>query len=387
MTRRDLIASSCALSTCNAPRVFSVFGPRTKFLMLFTADGLRWQELFTGIDPQLMKEKDFGMANENAGDLRNRLWRPTAEERRMALMPFFWGELVPKGAVLGNVQKASSVQVSNSFRNSSPGYSELLTGRAQDSVIRGNAPVQNPTPSFFQFLKNRWQLPREQAAVFASWASLHYSAETRRGEIFVNAGYEDSPIPAGSPRVADLNKLQHQALYTEDSARHDAFTFGLAMEYLEAIQPRLFYISFDETDDWAHQKRYDRVLESIQFFDDSIRQLWTWVQSRPPYRDATALIVTCDHGRGATRENWDSHGKDIPGAEQIWAAFIGPDTPPRGEISNSPACFQRDIAPTALDLLGVDYKEFSGVLGKPIVEVLPRLRLWPPVSAQHIIST
>jgi hypothetical protein len=379
MTRRDLLASAGLLSAAGASRAFSIFGPKTKFLMLFSADGLRWQEFFTGIDAQLMDDKDCGMGNENAAALRTKLWHPSAEERRRALLPFFWGTLAPQGIVLGNASKGSSVRVSNHFRNSSPGYSELLTGRAQDDVIRGNAPVQNPTPSVFQFLRNRWLLPPEQAAVFASWANLHYVAETRPGEIFVNAGYEDSSIPA-SERVADLNRLQHQALYTEDSARHDAFTFALAMEYLDAIEPRLFYISFDETDDWAHQKRYDRVLETIQLFDQCIGELWAWVQSHPHYQNATTLILTCDHGRGATTADWDSHGASIAGADQIWVAFIGPDTPARGEISNSPDYFQRDIAPTALELLGIDYKEYPGVLGKPIQAALPRLRLYPPVS-------
>jgi len=28
--------------------------------------------------------------------------------------------------------------------------------------------------------------------------------------------------------------------------------------------------------------------------------------------------------------------------------------------------FQRDIAPTILDLMGIDYREYDGVLGKPI---------------------
>ena len=370
MTRRDLLISTSlmAASSANAPSQAS--GLKTKFLILFTADGLRWQELFTGIDAQLMNDKDCGMAYENAAALRAKLWRPSPEERRRALMPFFWGTLAAQGVVLGNVSKGSSVRVTNHFRNSSPGYSELLTGRAQDDSIRGNAPVQNPTPSILQFLKDRWLLPREQAALFASWANLHYIAESRPGEIFINAGYEDSPIPAASPRVADLNRLQHQALYIEDSARHDAFTFALAMEYLAAIQPRLFYISLDETDDWAHQKRYDRVLETIQLFDNCIQELWTWTQGQPHYRNATTLIVTCDHGRGATPADWDSHGATVAGADQIWVAFIGPDTNARGEIANSSPCFQRDIAPTALALLGVDYKEYPGVLGKPIQDAL-----------------
>ncbi len=362
------MASSSAFALARAGRGQGGSRRRTRFLILVTADGMRWQELFTGIDAQLMNDKDAGMGS--AGVLRDRLWRPNPEERRTALMPFFWGTLAPQGVVLGNVTKGSSIRVTNPFRNSYPGYSELLTGRTQNDVIRGNNPVQNPTPSVFQFLKTRRNLPAEQAAIFASWDMFHYIAETRRGEIFINAGYEESKLPAGSPRVAELNKLQTEALYVEDSARHDAFTFGLAMEYLKNIQPRLFYIAFDETDDWAHSKRYDRVLQSIQFLDDALRELWSWVQNSPQYRGVTTLIVTCDHGRGSTKEDWNSHGADVRGAEQIWLAVAGPDTPAKGEVMNSPNHYQRDIAPTMLELLGMDYKEFSGVEGGPIQEIL-----------------
>jgi hypothetical protein len=369
MNRREFISSCGALPLFGSSELAHAAARRTKSLILVTADGMRWQELFTGIDKQLMNEKEAGMGN--AGELRGRLWRSSPEERRAALMPFFWGTLAQQGAVLGNVNKGSSVRVTNRFHNSYPGYSELLTGRAQDDVIRGNNRVQNPTPSFLQFLKKRWDLPREQVAVFASWDMFSYICESKPGEIFINAGYQDSTVPAGSARVADLNSLQKQALYTEDSARHDAFTFALAMEYLKSVKPRLFYIAFDETDDWAHIKRYDRVLESIQFFDEALRQLWTWIQDSPQYRGSTTLMITCDHGRGSTKNDWNSHGI-VPGDEQIWLAAIGPDIPARGELTDTPTYSQRDIAATALELLGVDYREFAGVKGIPITSIFAR---------------
>jgi hypothetical protein len=124
--------------------------------------------------------------------------RATPEERRLTLLPFFWGTLAPAGVVLGNVTKNSSVQVTNRYRVSYPGYSELLTGRAQDDVIRGNDPVQNPTPSFLQFARQRMKLGQEKIAVFGPWDMFHYIAESHRGDIFVNAGYENSPVPAGN---------------------------------------------------------------------------------------------------------------------------------------------------------------------------------------------
>src|SRR5690554_4250024 len=68
---------------------------RSNSVVIVTADGLRWQELFTGMDPLLMKEKAAGM--ENAEKLREQFWRPSPEQRREALMPFFWKTLAPQG--------------------------------------------------------------------------------------------------------------------------------------------------------------------------------------------------------------------------------------------------------------------------------------------------
>jgi hypothetical protein len=48
---------------------------QTRNVILITADGLRWQDLFTGIDPALMNEKTAGMSK--AAAQRDRLWRDT----------------------------------------------------------------------------------------------------------------------------------------------------------------------------------------------------------------------------------------------------------------------------------------------------------------------
>jgi hypothetical protein len=256
--------------------------------------------------------------------------------------------------------------VTNRYRVSYPGYSEILTGRAQDDAIKGNDNIQNPAPSFLQFIKEKEKLSPEQVAVFASWDNFKYSAQNAPGALFVNAGYQRSDLPRNSAHTNELNQLQFDARFMPDSARHDAFTFGLAMEYLDRIQPEHMYISFDETDDWAHDRRYDRVLESLQFVDRSLDKLWSYLQGSSKYRGTTTLVITTDHGRGSTLQDFSDHGPKVPGDEQIWAAFIGPDTPMTGEATNAPVCYQRDIAPTILNLLGFDYREYIGVEGKPI---------------------
>jgi hypothetical protein len=343
---------------------------QTKNVILFTADGLRWQDLFTGIDPMLMNEKEASM--KDAKDRRERYWRTTPEERRKQLMPFFWKELAARGAVFGNVSKGSSMKVTNAFRVSYPGYAEMLTGHSQDAVIDGNVNFQNPSETVLEFARHRLSLDCSQVALFASWNAFLHIGESKPGTITINAGYQafDGGESGGGPRLdgagarmRDLSRGQFLALSPWDEERHDYFTFEMAMEYLRAVKPRVLFISFDETDDWAHDKRYDRVLDSIHYFDQCLRELFAALDAMPEYKGSTSVIVTTDHGRGSTLPDWSDHGKKVAGAEQVWMAIAGPDTPAAGEMRNVPEIHQRDIAPTILDLLGLDPAGMKGMAG------------------------
>jgi bisphosphoglycerate-independent phosphoglycerate mutase (AlkP superfamily) len=166
--------------------------------------------------------------------------------------------------------------------------------------------------------------------------------------------------------------MQFQAFTPWTEERHDYITFEMALEYMKLAKPRVLHIAFDETDDWAHDKRYNRVLDAINYLDRCLAKLWDTTQDLPEYRGKTTFIVTADHGRGGAIEDWSSHGKDVAGAEQIWMAIVGPDTPAAGEAANVPEVFQRDVAPTMIDLMGMDYREYAGVMGRPIAPALPK---------------
>ena len=49
-------------------------------VVLFTVDGLRWQEVFAGADEALLTEEAGGVDDVDA--LRGEFWRTTAEQRR-----------------------------------------------------------------------------------------------------------------------------------------------------------------------------------------------------------------------------------------------------------------------------------------------------------------
>ena len=81
---------------------------RTQNVVLIVSDGLRWQEIFTGAEEDLLNEKNGGSWLSEK-ELRNRYWRPSAEERRMLLFPFLWGTVAKSGQLIGN-QTLGSVQ-------------------------------------------------------------------------------------------------------------------------------------------------------------------------------------------------------------------------------------------------------------------------------------
>ncbi len=153
----------------------------TRNIILITADGLRWQDLFGGMDPMLKDQKSAGM--DGAAALKAKLWRATPEERRNALMPFFWTTLAPKGVVLGNVKKQSSVRVTNTYRVSYPGYSEILTGRAQDEAIRGNDAVQTRPRLYSSFCGASWACHPRRLRCLARGKCFTSSASTSRDRL------------------------------------------------------------------------------------------------------------------------------------------------------------------------------------------------------------
>ena len=159
-----------------------------------------------------------------------------------------------------------------------------------------------------------------------------------------NAGVQRSE--SHEPLIQQLNELQAEILSPWDFVRPDAFTFRLGMAYLKTHRPRVMYLAFDETDDWAHDGKYDLLLESYARTDRYLRELWEWIESDAQYRGKTTLIVTTDHGRGNTRADWRSHGKNIEGVQDIWIAFVSPDSPLRGEWRAAEPVFQNQIAAT-----------------------------------------
>jgi hypothetical protein len=335
--------------------------PSTHNLILVTADGLRWQEVFGGADRSLLgPEKD--------AEFLEKFDRRSGELRRSALMPFFWKELAARGVIMGNRTLESKVAVKNPHKFSYPGYAEILLGEVLPG-IDSNDPVYSPKETVLEFVRRALDLESTEVAVFASWGVFNQISVHREGSVFVSAGPELVPDHLLTEQMKAVNRLQMHLLVPWSSVRQDAVTVSLALDYMQKQRPRLLFVALDETDEWAHEGQYGMYLRSIRLFDDFLARLWRVIQAEKQYRDRTSIVISVDHGRGRSRSDWSDHG-DVPGAEETWLAVVGPDTPHLGEVSSSKAVFQSEIAATMLTLLGLDYRDFNPEIGKPITEVL-----------------
>ena len=326
---------------------------QTEHVFLVTLDGLRWQELFGGADASLVGDKDYV---KDPDGLKARFWADSQEERRMKLMPFFWSVIAKKGQLYGNRWKGSKVDNTNQHWFSYPGYNEILTGFADDQRIDSNNKTPNPNVTILEYM-NEQKGFRGEVAAFGSWDVFPYIINEKRSGVPVNAGFEKSVDRPLSDKEVFLNRLQDEIPSPWGSVRLDAFTHHFAMEYVKKHEPKLLYIAYGETDDFAHDGAYDHYLKSAYQTDQFIKELWQYIQSTPAYKDKTTLIITTDHGRGTEpKETWKSHGKRIKNAGQIWIAVLGPDTEPLGDDIQG-QFYQSQVAATVVEALGMKYQQ------------------------------
>jgi hypothetical protein len=326
---------------------------KTENVILITLDGFRWQELFTGADSLLITNKTFV---KDPLALKNVFWAETSQERRELLMPFFWKTVSKQGVIIGNRKYGNFVNCSNSMWFSYPGYNEILTGYSDDARIKSNNKIHNPNVTVLEFLNQQSQL-KGKVAVFGSWDLFPFIINEERSGIPVNGGYENAVGSDINAQEKLLNKLQGEIPGEWSNVRFDAFTHNYALEYLKRKSPRVMFISYGETDDFAHDGKYDAYLKSANQTDKFIGELWNWVQSSPTYKDKTTFIITTDHGRGTVPiDAWKNHGEDIAGAGEIWFAIIGPDTASKGELKARSQYYQSQVAKTLAAFFNIKYQ-------------------------------
>jgi hypothetical protein len=289
---RSVLFVLAALAALSSPALAQ---EAPKSVVLVTIDGLRWEELFRGADPDLVRDDETRARYIDVPD------------RAQALAPFLLS-FTQTGALIGNRDAGSCARVSNAFWFSYPGYAEMLGGRPNPRV-RYNAAIPNDDVTVLERLIRRPEFAG-QVRVFAEWNAV---------PAIVNA--ERSGIPVSLPPEYD--------------APHDPQVMTAVREVLPTL-PRVTWINLGGTDTNAHAGRYADYLASASAADAFLSELWAAIEANPRTAGRTTLIVTTDHGRGAAvRNRWRGHGSGrwrgivVPGlrhvgSDAVWIAARGP---------------------------------------------------------------
>lgn len=324
-------------------------------LIIVTIDGLRWQEIFGGLDEVLLADKNYTRVPDK---LRERFHSIHKERERKKLFPFFWKTIAKSGQLYGDHSRGSIVEVANPYHLSYPGYNEIFTGFPDPKIVK-NDEFKNPNENVLAFI-NRQRGFEKKVAVFATWPHFHYILDSKKNGLLVNTSGDAFSFSGENFRLLnELQKLSPRPV----GYRPDVFTYMAAKEYLKAQRPRVLYIAFDETDDMAHMGHYDQYIESAHATDGMLADLWETLQSIPEYKGKTTLVITTDHGRGgAGKGSWINHGNfpkypvyHIPESNQTWIALLGAGVAPRGVVTGERKIYQAQLAKTFARILGLEF--------------------------------
>ena len=312
-------------------------------LIVITADGLRWQEIFNGTDDKLLSY----LPNDQMTLVQNQ-----GTQSREVLMPFVWNTFSHYANLFGNRNHENYVNTRNYHRFSYPGYSEIFCG-VFDPFVDSNNKNYNKNVTVLEELNQHYNY-KNHVAVFSSWEVFPYIFNAPRSRIMVNAGWSQINVGMITPEISRLNNLIAKLNSTKEETRHDHLTWQMALEYAKANHPKVLYISSDETDHYGHKADYVSYIKAITRFDQFLSSVWDLIQSDSFYKDNTYLLITTDHGRGSTTSTWRNHGLLPVRSGETWYMEYGPGIQAKGEIVTPMQKFQASLAYKMADYL--DFK-------------------------------
>lgn len=356
---------------------------KTENVVLVLLDGVRWEEIYRGVDPRFLQPdaRSYFASAARQEQLRAELWADEVRRRRERLLPFMWKTISPQGQLYGSRDRGSRVDLANAFHLSYPGHAEMLTGIA-DPTLRRNVPVDNPNVTLLEYLQG---LPdfRNRVVALSSWELYPNVINTRRSGVAVHSPASNFSLP-GQPvfeMLRDFVQLMPRG------GHEDLVTYHLAMEYLRTHRPRFTHIVYSVADRSAHAGHYDEYVVALRSADLFLERLWLWLQAQPDYAGKTTLLITTDHGRGSASleafkyhgtpdyYGWDATAPDLTEGDQFaWLAALGPDTAPLGEIAGGAPIMLTQVAATAAELLNVRFRQDLGSdrIAPPIAAVSGR---------------
>jgi len=327
-------------------------GPPDRAAIVVVLDGARWQDVLLGVDGELARDAglDVRAANE-----------PT--------MPRLQALAKAHGAVFGAPGSGTALYASGPNFVSLPGYTEILGGRRPTGCTGNDCPPT--TRETLLDAAARWSDSPADVALFASWPELVRVAAARPEALVVSAGrtltQHEGLLRRDAPTADLLDRGERALAWPGDGDyRPDRFTAPLATRYVEAVHPRLLFLSLGDTDEYAHRSDYAGYLQALRFDDDVIADLAAAVDRAGPRGRKTTIYVTADHGRAL---DFRDHGGKWPESSRVWLFAIGDVAVgvPRNALDERRLA---DVAPTVRAWLGLPEDDALDT-GRAIGALLP----------------
>jgi hypothetical protein len=321
-------------------------------IVLLAIDGVRWQDVFRGVDPELAAEHGLGE--------RELLAARTLLPNLHALMR--------SGTALGAPGTAPGIAASGPNFMSVPGYMEMLSGRTDTGCTHnGCDPVSFPTLA--DDFAVQTGVSALDVAVIASWDGLERAAARDTSRITLSVGRS-----RGATRGNLRFDLQSSALLDAGSEagpfpgfgdfRRDRETAALGLHYLRAKKPRFLFLGLGETDEYAHRNDYRGYLHALVQSDRIVGEVAAALAELENDGRRTTLFVTTDHGRSA---GFSGHGESAPESADVWLVASGFGIGSRGPVAGSGERRLADVATTIRLLAGVGHPHASS---SPLTELL-----------------
>ncbi|MBL8956879.1 MAG: alkaline phosphatase family protein [Myxococcaceae bacterium] len=268
------------LAACVSPEpVVGPNAPTGHSVVLVTLDGVRWQELFLGEDPLLVREP-----------------KPIFER--------FWAELAPRGQVYGDPTNGEDVRAATATNASLPAYMSLYAEVAQGCFTNECGRIGVRTLA--DRLHDELGFAREQVQVIAAWRKLELAVSSRDEVAEVEAGAVNAPGEGHAPE---------RALIAEGYESDRLPVLALREKLPE--RPRFLHLALWDSDRYGHQGDYARYVNVLRAYDRLLIEISEGLD------DQTALVVTTDHGRGIA-DQWSEHGPQLPASSRVWAFVLPP---------------------------------------------------------------
>ena len=320
----------------------------SRTVVLVAIDGVRWQDVFGGVDSRLAAKK-----------------RLPLEERIDAahLVPNLHRLMTTDGAAIGAPASPKAMRASGPNYVSLPGYMEMLTGRRVTGCTNNRCgDVRHRTVA--DDVADRGGL----AAVVASWPGILHAASAFRGRVAMSIGRTGGENLSEFKSDFDMAALLPEAApppHAERDFRSDASTGTIACSYLESHRPTFLFVGLGETDTYAHQGNYRGYLHALHQADAIVGRLAEEVAALTANGHPSTLMVTTDHGRSYA---FATHGGGNPESARVWLVATGAGIQARGSTPSAVSRHLSDVGQTLRRMLGLPTVQTSSA-GRVMTEL------------------